>query len=141
MKRACPVMEKFRFFRALIFFLASCSGIRVSAQVSTATAAGVVQVSELSRTMPHDVVYALCALATAVGAGASLEGCRRGLLAFRGLPRRVELVGDVGVQIETALCSRSAGLAVVKEVPAAFLAQSKSVFEAVGHAGARAGSV
>jgi UDP-N-acetylmuramoylalanine--D-glutamate ligase len=56
--------------------------------------AGVVQVSELSRTMPHDVVDALCALATAVGAGASLEGCRRGLLAFRGLPHRVELVGE-----------------------------------------------
>src|SRR5882757_5384315 len=37
------VMEKFRFIRALVFFLASCSGIRVSAQVSTATVAGVVQ--------------------------------------------------------------------------------------------------
>jgi hypothetical protein len=38
-----PVMEKFRFIRALVFFLASCSGIRVSAQVSTATVGGVVQ--------------------------------------------------------------------------------------------------
>jgi Carboxypeptidase regulatory-like domain/TonB dependent receptor len=37
------VMEKFKFVRALVFFLASCSGIRVSAQVSTATVAGVVQ--------------------------------------------------------------------------------------------------
>jgi UDP-N-acetylmuramoylalanine--D-glutamate ligase len=54
----------------------------------------VVQVSELARAMPHDVIDALCALATAVSAGASLEGCRRGLLAFRGLPHRVELVGE-----------------------------------------------
>ncbi len=43
MTRSAMVMEKFRFIRALIFFLASCSGIRVSAQVSTATLAGVVQ--------------------------------------------------------------------------------------------------
>jgi UDP-N-acetylmuramoylalanine--D-glutamate ligase len=44
--------------------------------------------------MPHDVVDALCALAAASAAGASPEGCRRGLLAFRGLPHRVELVGE-----------------------------------------------
>ena len=56
--------------------------------------ADVVQVSELARAMPHDVIDALCALATAISAGASLEGCRRGLLAFRGLPHRVELVGE-----------------------------------------------
>lgn len=43
MTRGATVMEKFRLVRALIFFLASCSGIRVSAQVSTATVAGVVQ--------------------------------------------------------------------------------------------------
>jgi hypothetical protein len=35
--------EKFGFLRTLIFFLASCSGIPISAQVSTATVAGVVQ--------------------------------------------------------------------------------------------------
>jgi hypothetical protein len=43
MNRVSLVMERFRFIRTLIFFLASCSGIRVSAQVSTATVAGVVQ--------------------------------------------------------------------------------------------------
>jgi hypothetical protein len=42
MNRA-TVLDKFRFIRTLIFFLASCSGIRSSAQVSTATVAGVVQ--------------------------------------------------------------------------------------------------
>jgi UDP-N-acetylmuramoylalanine--D-glutamate ligase len=56
--------------------------------------AGVARVDELTRTMPHDVVDALCALAAASAAGASPEGCRRGLLAFRGLPHRVELVGE-----------------------------------------------
>jgi hypothetical protein len=37
------VTEKFRFIRALVFFLVSFSGIRVLAQASTATIAGVVQ--------------------------------------------------------------------------------------------------
>jgi UDP-N-acetylmuramoylalanine--D-glutamate ligase len=54
----------------------------------------VAQVHELVRAMPHDVIDALCALATASAAGASPEGCRRALLAFRGLPHRVELVGE-----------------------------------------------
>ena len=55
---------------------------------------GVARIDELARSMPHDVVDALCALATASAAGASPEGCRRALLAFRGLPHRVELVGE-----------------------------------------------
>ncbi|HEY5025835.1 MAG TPA: UDP-N-acetylmuramoyl-L-alanine--D-glutamate ligase [Acidimicrobiales bacterium] len=54
----------------------------------------VARVEELARAMPHDVVDALCAVATASGAGASPEGCRRALLGFRGLPHRVELVGE-----------------------------------------------
>jgi UDP-N-acetylmuramoylalanine--D-glutamate ligase len=54
----------------------------------------VVEVDRLARAMPHDLVDALCATATAVAAGASLEGCRRALLAFHGLPHRVELVGE-----------------------------------------------
>jgi Carboxypeptidase regulatory-like domain/TonB dependent receptor/TonB-dependent Receptor Plug Domain len=41
--RKLRVMEKFRWIRPLVFFLASCFGIRISAQVSTATIAGVVQ--------------------------------------------------------------------------------------------------
>jgi UDP-N-acetylmuramoylalanine--D-glutamate ligase len=49
---------------------------------------------ELARAMPHDLVDAACAVATATAAGASPEGCRRALLAFRGLPHRVELVGE-----------------------------------------------
>jgi UDP-N-acetylmuramoylalanine--D-glutamate ligase len=54
----------------------------------------VAKVAELARTMPHDLVDALCATATAMAAGASPEGCRRALEAFHGLPHRVELVGE-----------------------------------------------
>jgi len=50
--------------------------------------------SEMSRTMPHDLVDAACAAATARAAGASAEGCRRALARFRGLPHRVQLVGE-----------------------------------------------
>jgi len=56
--------------------------------------AAVARIDELVRRMPHDVIDALCALATASAAGASPEGCRRALLAFGGLPHRVELVGE-----------------------------------------------
>jgi UDP-N-acetylmuramoylalanine--D-glutamate ligase len=57
-------------------------------------AVAVVRVEELARRMPHEIVDALCALATAIASGATPEGCRRALLAFRGLPHRVELVGE-----------------------------------------------
>jgi UDP-N-acetylmuramoylalanine--D-glutamate ligase len=56
--------------------------------------AALVRIDELARTMPHDVADALCALATAAAAGAGPDACRRALLAFRGLPHRVELVGE-----------------------------------------------
>jgi UDP-N-acetylmuramoylalanine--D-glutamate ligase len=54
----------------------------------------IARLDELARTMPHEVVDALCALATAVAAGASADAGRRALVAFRGLPHRVELVGE-----------------------------------------------
>jgi UDP-N-acetylmuramoylalanine--D-glutamate ligase len=56
--------------------------------------APVVTVGELTRTMPHDLVDALCAVATATAAGATPEACRQALVAFRGLPHRVELIGE-----------------------------------------------
>src|SRR5580658_8151019 len=43
MNRRPTVLDKFRFIRTLLVFLASCSGIRSGAQVSTATVAGEVQ--------------------------------------------------------------------------------------------------
>jgi hypothetical protein len=48
MNRSATVLDKFRLIRALVFFLASCFGIRSSAQLSTATVAGLVQDSTRS---------------------------------------------------------------------------------------------
>ena len=50
--------------------------------------------SELPRSLPHDLANALCAAAAALAAGATVDGCRRALGDFRGLPHRVELVGE-----------------------------------------------
>jgi UDP-N-acetylmuramoylalanine--D-glutamate ligase len=54
----------------------------------------VVSARELPRHMPHDLENALAALAVAEAAGAGAEACRAALVAFRGLPHRVELVGE-----------------------------------------------
>ncbi len=53
-------------------------------------------VDELPRARPHDLANALCATAATLAAGGEPEGCRRALVAFRGLPHRVELVGEAG---------------------------------------------
>lgn len=50
--------------------------------------------NELWRSLPHDCTNSLAAAAAALGAGASLDGVRDALRAFRGLPHRVSLVGD-----------------------------------------------
>jgi UDP-N-acetylmuramoylalanine--D-glutamate ligase len=49
---------------------------------------------ELWRALPHDVTNILAATAAAMGGGATLDGVRDALRAFRGLPHRVSLVGD-----------------------------------------------
>ena len=54
----------------------------------------IARVADLQRALPHDLSNALCATAVAVAAGADLVACRRALLAFAGLPHRVELVGE-----------------------------------------------
>ncbi|HEY7948072.1 MAG TPA: UDP-N-acetylmuramoyl-L-alanine--D-glutamate ligase [Acidimicrobiales bacterium] len=54
----------------------------------------VAAVDDLPRSLPHDLVDDLCAVATALAAGATVDGCRRALAAFGGLPHRVELVGE-----------------------------------------------
>lgn len=59
----------------------------------------VARLDELPRHLPHDLVNAACAAATAIAAGASAEACRSTLLSFSGLPHRMELVGQAeGVQ-------------------------------------------
>jgi UDP-N-acetylmuramoylalanine--D-glutamate ligase len=56
----------------------------------------IARVEELPRALPHDIANGLAAAATALAGGASIEGVRRGLLDFRGLPHRVALVGEAG---------------------------------------------
>jgi UDP-N-acetylmuramoylalanine--D-glutamate ligase len=53
-------------------------------------------IAELPRSLPLDVANALAAAATALAAGAVVEGCRSALRQFSGLPHRVELVGQQG---------------------------------------------
>ena len=52
--------------------------------------------NELWRSLPHDLSNVLAASAAALGGGATLDGVRDALRAFRGLPHRVSLVGDHG---------------------------------------------
>lgn len=54
------------------------------------------RVEELWRSLPHDCTNALAASAAALGMGAELEAVRSALRSFRGLPHRIELVGDDG---------------------------------------------
>lgn len=49
---------------------------------------------ELPRAFPHDIANALAAAATAIHGGGNADGARQALLAFRGLPHRVSLVGE-----------------------------------------------
>lgn len=51
---------------------------------------------ELWRSFPHDLSNHLAAAATALGGGATLEGCRDAIVGWRGLPHRIELVADDG---------------------------------------------
>jgi UDP-N-acetylmuramoylalanine--D-glutamate ligase len=53
-----------------------------------------VRVADLPRALPHDLSNALAAAATALAGGATVTGVRDALLAFRGLPHRVELVAE-----------------------------------------------
>lgn len=55
-----------------------------------------VHIDELWSTLPHDRTNALAAAATALAGGATLEGVRSALRTFRGLPHRVQLVGERG---------------------------------------------
>jgi UDP-N-acetylmuramoylalanine--D-glutamate ligase len=81
-------------------------------------------VDELPRSLPHDLTNALCAAAVALAAGARPEGCRRALAAFRGLPHRVELVGEArGVKFydDSKATTPGAVLAALDGFPSAVL--------------------
>ena len=68
----------------------------VDGELRTPEAEKIAALAELARALPHDLANALAASAAALGAGATLEGCRRALVSFRGLPHRVERVGEAG---------------------------------------------
>jgi UDP-N-acetylmuramoylalanine--D-glutamate ligase len=51
-------------------------------------------VGELWRSFPHDLSNALAASATALSAGATVDGVHDALVAFRGLAHRIQLVGQ-----------------------------------------------
>ncbi len=65
-------------------------------QTGTAGARRLMAVDELWRSLPHDVVDALAAAATAVEAGVDPETVVEVLRSFGGLPHRVSLVGEHG---------------------------------------------
>ena len=62
----------------------------------TPTGERIVEIEELPRAFPHDMVNALAASAASLAAGATLDGCRAALRTFAGLPHRLELVGESG---------------------------------------------
>jgi UDP-N-acetylmuramoylalanine--D-glutamate ligase len=81
-------------------------------------------VEELHRAFPHDVANALAAAATAVHGGASVAAARSALLAFRGLPHRVTLVGEaegVGWYDDSKATAPHATLAAVRAFPSVVL--------------------
>ncbi|MHB1924350.1 MAG: UDP-N-acetylmuramoyl-L-alanine--D-glutamate ligase [Acidimicrobiales bacterium] len=56
----------------------------------------ILAVSEMPRSLPHDIDNALAATAAAVSAGAELDACRTVLAQFDSLPHRVEFVAEIG---------------------------------------------
>jgi UDP-N-acetylmuramoylalanine--D-glutamate ligase len=78
-----------------VTFGAERGGYRVeNGQLMTPTEGPLLSVSELARQLPHDVANALAASATALEGGATLDGVRDALRAFRGLPHRVAFVAE-----------------------------------------------
>jgi UDP-N-acetylmuramoylalanine--D-glutamate ligase len=69
---------------------------RVEAGQLTGPDGALLPVEALWRALPHDLTNALAASAAARAAGATVDGVRRALRDFRGLPHRLVLVGDDG---------------------------------------------
>ncbi len=83
--------------RRVTFSLREADGYRVvEGMLVTDDDRELVAVADLWRDFPHDVANALAASATAIGAGAHLDGVRATLTGFAGMRHRVELVGEQG---------------------------------------------
>lgn len=84
----------------------------------------IVGVDAMARRYPHEIADALCASAVALAAGAELEGCRRTLERFEGLPHRLQLVGEAnGVRFydDSKATTPAAVLADMASFPSAVL--------------------
>jgi UDP-N-acetylmuramoylalanine--D-glutamate ligase len=55
-----------------------------------------IEIDALPRSLPHDLLNALAAGATAIAAGATTDACRSALTSFSGLPHTMALVSDAG---------------------------------------------
>ena len=55
-----------------------------------------IALSDLPRSLPHDLENIAASAATAIAAGASVDACREVARSFAGLPHRVELVAHAG---------------------------------------------
>jgi UDP-N-acetylmuramoylalanine--D-glutamate ligase len=60
----------------------------------TGPAGPIVAAADLARRQPHDLANAACAAATAMAAGATVDGVVEALRSFEGLPHRLALVGS-----------------------------------------------
>jgi UDP-N-acetylmuramoylalanine--D-glutamate ligase len=67
-----------------------------SGRLVTPTGSVIATVTDLPRSLTHDIANALAASAAAIEAGASTDACGRVLRDFAGLPHRVALVGEAG---------------------------------------------
>jgi UDP-N-acetylmuramoylalanine--D-glutamate ligase len=63
-----------------------------AARLVRADGVSLVDLTDLPRAFPHDIVDALAAAAVAVAAGANPAGCREGLASWQPLPHRVSFV-------------------------------------------------
>jgi UDP-N-acetylmuramoylalanine--D-glutamate ligase len=82
--------------RVATFGLADADWAVVDGALTGPDGVQLVAVDELWRALPHDLTNGLAAAAAALAAGATLDGVRSTLRAFRGLPHRVSLVGQHG---------------------------------------------
>lgn len=82
--------------RLVTFGLTADAGYRVGEGVLSGPSGEILPVIELRRSLPHDVANALAASATALAAGATIEGVRAALREFDAPPHRISLVADDG---------------------------------------------
>lgn len=89
------VMRHVRADLPTVTFGAAAADYRVEGGSLVGDGDALIATDELPRALPHDLANSLAAAATARRGGASLEGVRQALRAFRNLPHRVQLVAEI----------------------------------------------